>query len=58
VIKGDEGMVNANVIEGMKFKIEFYQMKLKLRVIELLTNYLEKRLERRRNHIEPITERN
>jgi len=44
--------MNRAEVEQLGLKVQFYKEKLKLRFIELLTGFLERRLERRKARME------
>ena len=44
--------ITGEQVSSLRLKVQFYEEKLKLRLIELLTGFLERRLERRKARME------
>ena len=46
------GNITGEQVSSLRLKVQFYEEKLKLRLLELLTGFLERRLERRKARME------
>ena len=44
--------ITGEQVSSLRLKVQFYEEKLKLRLLELLTGFLERRLERRKARME------